>query len=1048
MKVGIGVRELSNQYSHTNMFHNYLSRIPFLSLSSRIEWVEIIEPRSREKMFVNLVSGECGWDEPIGVKIKRIHEQEGHQWWELYDVKTSRFYYYNATTQQTCWQKPKNNSAIIIPLAKLQLLKQNNLSGNGSSSAGSSNNQKVKETRDVSVQTKNSCLVLVNNSTQTTPPPSLRRGMCYGLSSSGASGGDGNDTWSTKRSLRSYLINEARFARGLTSLNHEDLAMSDYDEEFWESDDGDDDESTTSDQWDADDEIDHDDEGDDEEEEGDEDEDENEDVAAQVEILRKKKEKLEREVRSKVINNERSIMSQKEKVGVEVEKNHHEKPLQDEDEEEDDDEEVEEEPSMETRDESRKSSVDSNSYNNSTSNQSRSLVESNSSFVYIKPKSPPKTVVESFTPNAPKSASFTSGSSLIQRSQSIREHKRPSFDATNLPREFKSLSMAGGPDADLSDESIEHKPRPPPHKAPLRTPVPPQRGLSLGGYDTSYLPSPPKIGPFASPPSMKVSPSLSSHSHSSPAQGTPDSDGHRRFKESTPAQHSHHQQVHHRNIFKDPSKETLSSLDSSLSRIKSVGSKLSSSKKNHNNNLSNGSSSNKTSQEMEKFARENVARHIKSGVGNQLLKRKTSLKAMLSWSKKCIKSPMIATLMSNGSNSNATTRADIKSEAIHCFKLIQLFMGDRVPSERKDTIIRREEIAFELISTACSRHELRDEIFVQLCRQTTDNPRKSSVVLGLHLMACCLTYFHPSVKFSPYLASYLSNTPLKELPALAEKEDIEAISLVDHCYHLLIKVRGALLGSGSGGSGSMTIYCRKPVTAKELEMVSEAVDRRFPGIFGESLPGLMQLQGRRWSNKKLPWILTTLCEAVLKMGGASTEGIFRIAADADELSFIKLVIDCINFDLLEDEGDILDLLNQDSDEPVDVHVFACLLKQWFRSLMEPLIPFNLYEVCLEYSSSPADATSIVVNQLPTLNRLVLGYLIRFLQVFAAPENVNFTKMDDSNLSMVWAPNILRSPQSNNLTIHPSIIFENTRKEMTFIRTLIQSLDTSFMQGVY
>ncbi len=43
----------------------------------------------------------------------------------------------------------------------------------------------------------------------------------------------------------------------------------------------------------------------------------------------------------------------------------------------------------------------------------------------------------------------------------------------------------------------------------------------------------------------------------------------------------------------------------------------------------------------------------------------TSLKAMLSWSKKCIKSPMIATLMSNGSTSNATTRADIKSEAIY-----------------------------------------------------------------------------------------------------------------------------------------------------------------------------------------------------------------------------------------------------------------------------------------------------------------------------------------------------------------------------------------------
>lgn len=89
----------------------------------------------------------------------------------------------------------------------------------------------------------------------------------------------------------------------------------------------------------------------------------------------------------------------------------------------------------------------------------------------------------------------------------------------------------------------------------------------------------------------------------------------------------------------------------------------------------------------------------------------------------------------------------------------------------------------------------------------------------------------------------------------------------------------------------------------------------------------------------------------------------------------------------------------------------------------------------------------MAERVPKLNKLVLGYLIRFLQVFSAPENVNYTKMDDSNLSMVWAPNILRSSQSNVLAMHPSIIFENTRKEMTFVRTLIQTLDTSFIQGV-
>lgn len=50
--------------------------------------------------------------------------------WELYDPNTSRYYYYNATTQQTVWHRPKN--AETIPLAKLQSLKDKSTSdGNG-----------------------------------------------------------------------------------------------------------------------------------------------------------------------------------------------------------------------------------------------------------------------------------------------------------------------------------------------------------------------------------------------------------------------------------------------------------------------------------------------------------------------------------------------------------------------------------------------------------------------------------------------------------------------------------------------------------------------------------------------------------------------------------------------------------------------------------------------------------------------------------------------------------------------------------------------------
>jgi hypothetical protein len=64
-------------------------------------------------------------------------------------------------------------------------------------------------------------------------------------------------------------------------------------------------------------------------------------------------------------------------------------------------------------------------------------------------------------------------------------------------------------------------------------------------------------------------------------------------------------------------------------------------------------------------------------------------------------------------------------------------------------------------------------------------------------------------------------------------------------------------------------------------------------------------------------------------------------------------------------------------------------------------------------------------------------LIHFLQEFAHPEVVACTKMDSSNLAMVFAPNLLRCTSQD-----PKVILENARKEMNFIRTLVTTMDTS------
>ena len=86
--------------------------------------------------------------------------------------------------------------------------------------------------------------------------------------------------------------------------------------------------------------------------------------------------------------------------------------------------------------------------------------------------------------------------------------------------------------------------------------------------------------------------------------------------------------------------------------------------------------------------------------------------------------------------------------------------------------------------------------------------------------------------------------------------------------------------------------------------------------------------------------------------------------------------------------------------------------------------------------------SALKSRLPELNALVLMHLIRLLQLFARPEISLVTKMDDNNLATVFAPNFLRCP-----SMDPLVIMENARKEMSFVKHLIQCLDTKVVEGI-
>ncbi|XP_012615477.2 rho GTPase-activating protein 39 isoform X2 [Microcebus murinus] len=374
-----------------------------------------------------------------------------------------------------------------------------------------------------------------------------------------------------------------------------------------------------------------------------------------------------------------------------------------------------------------------------------------------------------------------------------------------------------------------------------------------------------------------------------------------------------------------------------------------------------------------------------------LFRRKVSIANMLAWSSESIKKPMIV-----------TSDRHVKKEACELFKLIQMYMGDR--RAKADPL----HVALEVVTKGWSVQGLRDELYIQLCRQTTENFRLESLARGWELMAICLAFFPPTPKFHSYLEGYI----YRHMDPVNDTKGVAISTYAKYCYHKLQKA--ALTGAKKG--------LKKP-NVEEIRHAKNAVFS--PSMFGSALQEVMSMQKERYPDRQLPWVQTRLSEEVLALNGDQTEGIFRVPGDIDEVNALKLQVDQWKVPVgLEDP-----------------HVPASLLKLWYRELEEPLIPHEFYEQCIAHCDSP-EAAVAVVHALPRINRMVLCYLIRFLQVFVQPANVAITKMDISNLAMVMAPNCLRC-QSDD----PRVIFENTRKEMSFLRVLIQHLDTSFMEGV-
>ena len=66
--------------------------------------------------------------------------------------------------------------------------------------------------------------------------------------------------------------------------------------------------------------------------------------------------------------------------------------------------------------------------------------------------------------------------------------------------------------------------------------------------------------------------------------------------------------------------------------------------------------------------------------------------------------------------SMCNTNKKRRKEALELFKLVQMYMGDRMVRGRS-----LEDVCLEIVGVAWGQKDQRDELFIQLCKQTTLN---------------------------------------------------------------------------------------------------------------------------------------------------------------------------------------------------------------------------------------------------------------------------------------------------------------------------------------
>ncbi|OMJ24815.1 Rho GTPase-activating protein 39 [Smittium culicis] len=340
----------------------------------------------------------------------------------------------------------------------------------------------------------------------------------------------------------------------------------------------------------------------------------------------------------------------------------------------------------------------------------------------------------------------------------------------------------------------------------------------------------------------------------------------------------------------------------------------------------------------------------------------------------------------------------LQKDAIKSFKIILNLLNSRSSLDKNENV----ELILNILGIpSLSSVDFHDELYSQVCKVLVRNNSIKKLEVGWILLSIFAISFTPSKSAYPYFNNFIIDQAkrLKSLQnALADTGNL--LNIISHTFSRLTNTYSKANNTRSLGS-------------EEIKLIVISSTRNQ--LFGVPLDSIMTTPEFVDKKFNVPSILRVLTEAIVELGGHKTEGLFRVPGDSDKVYLTRLQLEA-GFSLKYTK----DKLN----------VYASLLKEWLRELKTPLIPVSNYLLC---TGNPKDLKIAyrVLNKLPVHHHKTCVFLLNFLNFLAKEENSQITKMDASNLALVFSPYFLRNPiQDLKLSL------ANSPAEQEFVKILI------------